>query len=137
MFDFQHKIKLQPYISKVFEEKMRKSHQDRYEIVQQKPIYKMKIFNGVESKVKQRLLQEKEKLRGKLTNSTSINNFPQNHLESNCTKKIGYNYGSRSINHNLISNNNNKPNINNYDDATDKHIDNLIQQVEDELKIMK
>ncbi len=58
----QIKAKLQPKITKPFEEKIKKAHQERNEQPQVKPLFKMKIFNGVESKVMQRLSQEKQKL---------------------------------------------------------------------------
>jgi len=39
---------------------MKKSLQDRYETYHEKPLYKMKIFNGIESKVVNKLKEDAE-----------------------------------------------------------------------------
>jgi hypothetical protein len=57
----QIKANLQPIVTKTFEEKIKKAHQDKNEESQKKPLYKMKIFNGVESKVMQNLNKKREK----------------------------------------------------------------------------
>lgn len=104
----QTKIKLQPIITKKFEEKMKKSLYDRYVVPVEKPMYKMKIFQGVESKVKQKLINNRQKLSDRLTNSMINNNDYE-----------GNNYKSK----NHINQPQEKDNI-----------DFLIEKVEDDIK---
>ena len=79
----QNKLKLQPIITKNFEEKIRKSQYDRYVTPTEKPLYKMKIFNGVESKVKQKLANNKQKLQERFANTTSKNDYENNNQNLN------------------------------------------------------
>lgn len=62
---------------------MRKSQMERYEIFDEKPMYKMKLFSGVESKVKRKLHQDRQNLQSRQQNSRPCNNYNNDNCDSN------------------------------------------------------
>lgn len=128
MYNSLHKLKLPPKITKNFGNKILKSHQDRYEIFEEKPLYKMKIFNNVESKVVKKIKEDQEKLKARTLNAFYNTNNNQTKGNYNQNKQ---NYGT---NNNFYGNTNNRNT--NYRNNGDENIDKLINQVEGEIKEM-
>jgi hypothetical protein len=99
---------------------MKKSLQDRYEIYQEKPMYKMKIFDGVESKVINKIKQDIECKKGGQTVR------PMN------PKNIGGGFrgGAPHFNYNR----DNQYYVDENEGKNDTKYDNLIRKVENEIK---
>ena len=57
----QNKVKLKPIITKKFEEKIKTSQNQRNMVEQPKKLFKMKLFSDVESKVKRKIEDSKNK----------------------------------------------------------------------------
>lgn len=94
MYNSLHKLKLPPRITKNYENKILKSHQERNEIFEEKPLYKMKIFNGVESKVMKRIKDDEEKLKARTLNAfyntnNNGNRISNNNISNNNQAKLG------------------------------------------------
>lgn len=116
----QIKAKLQPKVTKTFEEKIIKAHQERNGQPQVKPLFKMKIFNGIESKVMQRLSKEQEKLSSRAINSSQAVRSLKNQVSQN--KSMNYNTGTNFYRKEKE------------EQRQDENIDDLINQVHQEIK---